>query len=403
MKVFVVNCGSSSIKYQLFEMADESVLVAGLLERIGESSGRLIHHIYKSDSAPEPLIREGLSVDHAGGMALIAQLLYDPKKGILNDQTRLAAIGHRVVHGGQEFQQPALIDATVLAAIKRHIPLAPLHNPANFSGIQETLSLFPDVPQVAVFDTAFHQTLPPKAYRYALPEALYTEDGIRRYGFHGISHKYVATTAAHYLETPLAELNLITIHLGNGASMAAIEEGQSIETSMGMTPTEGLIMGTRSGDLDPAIPLLLARRLQMSNAEIDQLLNRQSGLMGICGSNDMRDILRQRAQGDPKAALAIAMYTHRIKKYIGAYYALLGHVDALIFTGGIGEKAAEIRQEVCAGLERMGICIDSEKNRAKRTSPRAIHQPESRLSILVVPTNEELEIARQSVEVVANH
>ncbi len=400
MKIFVVNTGSSSIKYQLFDMVDQSVIITGLLERIGEDNGRLTHRVEKEGGPSQPLVQTDLAVDHHRGLELIADLLYDPRYGGLEQGGKLAAIGHRVVHGGEEFQHPVRIEEQVLAAIRRNIPLAPLHNPANLTGIEQALALFPDTPQVAVFDTAFHQTIPPKAFRYALPESFYQEHRIRRYGFHGTSHLYVAQTAADHLNTPLEQLNLITIHLGNGASITAIEQGQSVETSMGMTPIEGLIMGTRCGDLDPAIPLLAAERLQMSSQEIDQLLNRQSGVKGLCGSNDMRDILDKKRRGDAAAKLAVEMYCHRLKKYMGAYYAILGQVDALIFTGGIGQNAAEIRALACAGLDRLGIQIDPGKNQTPTAGLREIQQEDSPVSVLVIPTNEELEIARQTVAVI---
>jgi acetate kinase len=401
MKILVVNTGSSSIKYQLFDMSDQSVLITGLLERIGAGNGRLIHRVENGGRSPQPLIQEGLRLDHRRGVALIAGLLHDPRHGVLEWGTNPAAIGHRVVHGGEEFHHPVRIDDNVLAAIRRNISLAPLHNPANLTGIEQTLALFPDTPQVAVFDTAFHQTLPAKAFRYALPAALYAKHHIRRYGFHGTSHLYVAKAAAQHLNTPLEQLNLITIHLGNGASMTAIEQGQSVETSMGMTPVEGLIMGSRCGDVDPAILILLADRFQMSSREIDQLLNRQSGVKGVCGSHDMRDILEKKSEGDAAAELAVEMYCHRLKKYIGAYYAVLGQVDALSYTGGIGENAAAIRELACAGLDRLGIRIDPGKNQAPISGLREIHQEGSPVSILVIPTNEELEIARQAMAVLS--
>ena len=400
MKIFVVNTGSSSIKYQLFDMADETVLISGLLERIGGSQGRLKHRAWPRDAEAQTVVRENLILDHAQGLVLIAEFLYDPTYGGLGPDASLDAIGHRVVHGGEAFHQPTQIDEQVLTAIRGNIPLAPLHNPANLTGIEQTLTLFPDTPQVAVFDTAFHQTLPPKAFRYALPTALYEEHHLRRYGFHGTSHIYVAKQAAQYLEVAFEQLNLITIHLGNGASITAIEQGQSVETSMGLTPLEGLIMGTRCGDLDPAIPIFLASQLKMSSPEIDRLLNHKSGLKSIGGSNDMRDLLQQKNQGDSAATLAIEMYGHRLKKYIGAYYAVLGRVDALVFTGGVGENAAAIRTLACQGLDRLGITIDPTKNEAPEAGLRPIHQAGGDVSILIIPTNEELEIARQTMQVV---
>ncbi|MEM7126602.1 MAG: acetate kinase [Chloroflexota bacterium] len=401
MKILVINCGSSSVKYQLFEMPSQVVLASGMLERVGMDNGRLKHRFYSGERSTE-VIKDGLTVTHESGIALIAELLYDDDVGVLEAGHVPDAVGHRVVHGGEYFQQPALIDEAVIEAIRQTIPLAPLHNPANLTGIEQTLALFPKTPQVAVFDTAFHQTMPPHAYRYALPDSLYQEHAVRRYGFHGTSHSYVARAAAEFLEKPLSSLNLITLHLGNGASVTAIENGRSIETSMGLTPVEGLIMGTRSGDLDPAVPGWLMENLNLSSQDVDALLNKQSGLKGICGSNDMRDILARRERGDASATLAFEMFCHRLRKYIGAYYAVLGEVDGIVFTGGIGENAAAVRSESCAGLQKMGIQVDSIKNQANGSGIQAIHHQDSGVAVLVVPTNEELEIARQ-VTVILNH
>ncbi len=309
----------------------------------------------------------------------------------------LFGIGHRVVHGGEEFREPTLIDDAVIAAIRRKIPLAPLHNPANLLGIEVTRARRPDVPQVAVFDTAFHHSLPPHAYHYAIPYQLYESLQIRRYGFHGTSHQYVANTAASHLGKPLESLNLITLHLGNGASAAAVERGRSVDTSMGMTPLEGLMMGTRCGDLDPAIVFFLATTGGKTLEEVEGLLNSQGGLRGICGVNDMREALESAASGDDRARLAIEMYAYRIKKYIGAYLAVLGRVDALIFTAGIGENSAEIRARSCAGLAGLGIEIDPARNGERVDGVHEIQREGSPVKILVVPTNEELEIAEETV------
>ena len=402
MKILVINTGSSSIKYQLFDMEDSRVLASGLLERIGEVAGKLTHQVLPAEAKRPPLVEEGAVRDHRAGMERIVALLTDPKQGVVRDAAEIAAVGHRVVHGGEAFSRPALIDEQVLAAIRANVPLAPLHNPANLVGIEVARSLFPQAAHVAVFDTAFHQTLPPKAFHYGLPHELYQRHRIRRYGFHGSSHLYVAKEAARRLGRPLTELNLITIHLGNGASITAIEQGRSVDTSMGMTPLEGLLMGTRSGDLDPSILFHLAEFFRMSAAEIHNLLNQQSGLKGICGENDMREILKRRAAGDRLAALAIEIYAYRIKKYIGAYSAVLSLVDALVFTGGVGENAAEVREQACAGLHNLGIILDPAKNRSAESGARAIQSAESRVQVLVVPTNEELEIARQTLEVLSS-
>jgi acetate kinase len=285
----------------------------------------------------------------------------------------------------------------VVERIRALGPLAPLHNPANLTGIEVCLRLFPDLPQVAVFDTAFHQTMPEHAYRYALPEAWYSEYRVRRYGFHGTSHQYVARQAAAFLHRPLASLNLITLHLGNGASAAAIRQGACVDTSMGLTPLEGLMMGTRCGDIDPAIPFYIGAATDATPAELEAALNRDSGIKGICGDNDMRAVQQRAGAGDARARLAIDMYCYRIRKYIGAYCAVLGHVDALVFTAGIGENSALIRETVCSGLERLGIALDPDKNHAARSATAAVERAGAAVSVLVVPTNEEIEIARQTL------
>jgi acetate kinase len=302
-----------------------------------------------------------------------------------------------VVHGGEAFREPALIDEKVISTIRALSPLAPLHNPANLMGIEVALQFAPDVPQIAVFDTAFHQSVPPQAFHYALPLEFYDRHNVRRYGFHGTSHGYVAKQAALYLKRALDTLNLITLHLGNGASVTAIEKGKSVDTSMGMTPLEGLIMGTRCGDIDPAIIFYLGRKTGFSQDKIETLLNKHSGLKGICGINDMREIAGMAAEGNAPARLAIEMYCYRIKKYIGAYNAVLGDVDALVFTGGIGENAADIRARSCEGLSKMGIEVDENKNNEKTTKIREIQSNRCSVSILVIPTDEELEIAEQTV------
>jgi len=395
-KVLVINSGSSSIKYQLFEMSDKTVLARGLLEQIGEPVSCLRHQSH-SARGDEAKITRTLPVDnHQQGLQLIGDALSE--SGAIRDSSELFGIGHRVVHGGETFREPALIDEKVISAIRALSPLAPLHNPANLMGIQVALQFAPNVPQIAVFDTAFHQSVPPQAFHYALPHDLYDNHKVRRYGFHGTSHGYVAKQAALYLKQALDTLNLITLHLGNGASVTAIEKGKSVDTSMGMTPLEGLIMGTRSGDIDPAIIFYLVRKTGLSNDEMESLLNKHSGLKGICGVNDMREITRLADEGNEQARLAIAMYCYRIKKYIGAYHAVLGDVDALVFTGGIGENAADIRARSCEGLSRMGIEVDEIKNNLKASSVREIQRNTGSVRILVIPTDEELEIAEQTVE-----
>jgi len=399
MKILVINTGSSSIKYQLFDMVDETVLASGMAERIGSDESMLSHTTMAADGSRKTIGLTGKHLDHARGLARIAALLMDEKHGVIKDTSEIAAVGHRVVHGGEKFQDPWIINHDVLDDIEKNIPLAPLHNPANLTGIRVAGSVFPNVPQVAVFDTAFHQTLPRQAFMYALPHDLYDTHRIRRYGFHGTSHAYVAGRAAAFLNTHLDRLNLITLHLGSGASAAAIQNGKSVDTSMGLTPLEGLVMGTRSGDVDPAVPFFLSRHLKMSLDEIDSVFNRQSGLKGLCGENDMRTVLEKSAAGENLARLALEVYTYRIKKYIGAYTAVLGRVDALVFTGGIGENASVVREHCCRGLSGLGIEIDPVKNKDNKdisALPRRISSENSSVAVLVVPTDEELEIARQT-------
>jgi len=396
MKILVLNSGSSSIKYQLFDMSDRSVLASGLLEQIGEPESRLIHTTRNCKGRMEPIEKTTRAPDHQTGFKMIETVLNE--SGDVRDMAELSGIGHRVVHGGEAFHEPSLIDKKVLDTIRNLIPLAPLHNPPNLLGIEVAMEAAPKVPQVAVFDTAFHQTIPSNAFRYAIPRDLYKAHHVRRYGFHGTSHCYVAKQAAVFLNRPVESINLITLHLGNGASATAIKRGKSIDTSMGMTPLEGLIMGTRSGDIDPAITFYLGRKTGHSRDEVESILNRQSGLKGICGVNDMRKIGELAQAGDGQAQLAIDMYCYRIKKYIGAYYAALGGLDALVFTGGIGENASYIRAGCCRGLCHMGIEVDDEKNEQKSNHAFSIHTEGCPVNVLVVPTNEELEIADQTIE-----
>ncbi len=376
MRILVLNCGSSSIKYRLFD--EERSVAKGIVERIGQLD---------SDVA-----------DHRSGLR---RVMDDLEPHLADDG--LDAIGHRVVHGGEEFVQPTLIDSDVIERIRAQIPLAPLHNPANLLGIEVAVELQPALPQVAVFDTAFHRTLPPQAYRYAVPESMYRDHGVRRYGFHGTSHAYVAGLAAEHLGRPLDELNLITLHLGNGASATAIEKGKSVDTSMGLSPLEGLVMGSRSGDIDPAIVFHLGRSAGMTNDAVESMLNRESGLLGLCGDMDLREVGRRAAEGDADAALALDVYGYRIKKYVGAYFAALGSVDAIVFTGGVGENQADIRRRALDGLTGLGIDVDEDLNRTVDLSagPVSIHSEGSRSAVLVIATNEELEIARQVRQVVA--
>ena len=398
MKILVINCGSSSIKYQLFNMENDLVMVSGLAERIGEPQGKLTHNKLPDTEEKLTLVEEEPIPDHKAGMNTIVSLLTDKRHGVIEDAGEIFAVGHRVVHGGERFHAPTLIDDEVIEAIEETIPLAPLHNPANLMGIRVAQALIPHAPQVAIFDTAFHQTMAPEAFHYSLPYEYYEELGVRRYGFHGTSHSYVAKEAAKLMGRPLDELNLMTIHLGSGASTCAIEKGKSVDTSMGMTPVAGIIMGTRSGNIDPGIMTYLAKTKGMSIEELDHVLTHESGLKGICGLNDMRDIHRKAMEGDMRAQLALAMFVRRIKKYIGNYLAILGRLDGIVFTAGIGEHDVEIRARCCEKLERLGIVLDPEKNKQEHEGPLLINKPESAVALLVIPTNEELEIAQQTKE-----
>ncbi|MBK1699461.1 acetate/propionate family kinase [Thiococcus pfennigii] len=397
MKILVLNSGSSSIKYQLFDSEDWPSLASGAVSRIGERVGDLSCRWTDAEGVDHRRDDNLAIPDHHAAIGHIMESLRE--SGALIDPAELGAIGHRVVHGGEVFHSPTIVDEEVLGVIEAMIPLAPLHNPAHLAGIAVARELCPDVPSVIVFDTAFHLTMPRTAYRYALPEYLYKEHRVRRYGFHGTSHHYVAKRAAALLDRPLRDCNLITLHLGNGASATAIRNGRSVDTSMGLTPLEGLVMGTRSGDLDPAILFYLSKNLGLDNDTLDQLLNRQSGLLGLAGVNDMREIHRLAEAGDDRAELAIGVFCHRLIKYIGAYYAVLGQVDAIVFTGGIGEHDALIRSRACGHLENLGIHLDAAANEAA-LGEQDISTPDSPVKVLVIPTNEELEIAQQVYDTV---
>lgn len=394
MKILTINSGSSSIKYQLFNMPEQHVLVAGVLEEIGRPASRVKHRKRNDNNGFGETALARPVADHREGFRVIMEFFSAPDTGW--DLSDLFGIGHRVVHGGEAFREPALITDQVVADIRSMNNLAPLHNPANVTGIEIAREQFTHVPQVAVFDTAFHQTMPAHAFHYALPYTLYTDQHVRRYGFHGTSHRYVAKQAALALGKPLQELNLITLHLGNGASATAIQAGRSIDTSMGMTPLEGLVMGTRCGDLDPAVQGIVMRSTGKSGEQVGSLLEHESGLLGICGHSDMREVEAAAQAGDERAALALDMFCYRIKKYIGAYVAILGNVDAIVFTGGIGENSPVVRRLCCEGLGSLGISLDPEANEVRGTMEIESH--ESRVKVLVVPTNEELEIAIQAVE-----
>ncbi|MFG3194808.1 acetate kinase [Streptomyces sp. NPDC048208] len=394
-RVLVLNSGSSSLKYQLLDMRDGSRLAVGLVERIGEQTSRLRHTPLATGESRE---QSGPIADHDTALKAVAEEL--ARDGLGLDSPELAAIGHRVVHGGMFFTEPTVIDDSVIAEIERLIPVAPLHNPANLTGIRTAMALRPDLPQVAVFDTAFHTSMPESAARYAIDPKIADRHRIRRYGFHGTSHAYVSRETARLLGKEPEEVNVIVLHLGNGASASAVERGRCVDTSMGLTPLEGLVMGTRSGDLDPAVIFHLARVGDMSMDEIDTLLNKRSGLFGLCGDNDMREIRRRVDEGDEAAALAFDIYIHRIKKYIGAYYAVLGTVDAVAFTAGVGENAAAVRSAAIAGLTGLGLAVNEELNAVRSGEARLISPEDARVAVAVVPTDEELEIADQTYALV---
>lgn len=395
MNILVINCGSSSIKYQLFDMPGENILAKGMVEKIGEEKSSLTHQ-HKDDK-----FESDVSIaSHEEGMKLIMKTLTDKDAGVITDISRIDAVGHRVVHGGESFSRSVRITKDVLKIIEDYEDLAPLHNPPNLAGIRAINDILPNVIQAAAFDTAFHHTMPQKAYMYAVPLDLYDKFKIRRYGFHGTSHRFVARRAAELLGKTKDETNIITCHLGNGCSITAVKEGKSVDTSMGFTPLEGLVMGTRSGDIDPAIIFYLAERQDMSTGDINNLLNKKSGLLGVSGvSNDMRNVIEEAEKGNEKAALAIEIFCYRIKKYIGAYTAVLGQVDAVAFTGGIGENSATVRGKVLDGLECLGIKLDTKRNCDDSKAERLISSDDSKINVFVIPTDEEVRIAYDTYEI----
>jgi len=397
MKILVINCGSSSIKFQLINMETGNVLAKGLLERIGIKGSVLNYyqgekkHVIASDVA-----------SHEQGIQAIVSHLTSAETGVIKDKSEIFAVGHRVVHAGEKFNGTVPVTEAVLAALKECIPLAPLHNPPNITGIEACQKILPGIPMAGTFDTAFHQTMPEKAYIYPIPYEYYRRHKIRRYGFHGTSHFYVAKQGAKAMGRKLEELKIITCHLGNGSSMAAIHNGISVDTSMGYTPLEGLPMGTRCGDLDPAIPLVLQRTFGLSHEQVDAVLNRQSGMLGISEvSSDMRDINEKAATGHAQALLALEIFAYRIKKYIGAYIAAMNGVDLVIFTAGIGERGREEREMILSGMEFLGIDFDRQANQEAFGKFGTISKPGSRVSVMVIPTNEELEIAEQTLKVIS--
>ncbi len=400
MKILVLNSGSSSVKYQLIEMDGEKVIGKGIVERIGSEDAIVRYERAgmeeKRDTRPVP--------DHAAAIDAVLATLLDRETGVIADKSEIAGVGHRVVHGGESFASSVRIDQKVVFSIQEMAAFAPLHNPHNLAGIKVCMELLPDTPQVAVFDTAFHQTMPARSYLYALPYRFYRDLGVRRYGFHGTSHLYVSQRAAAILGRPYAELKIITCHLGNGASVTAVQEGQSVDTSMGFTPLEGLVMGTRCGDIDPALVLYVMRVEGLLPPEMDDLLNQQSGMLGLTElSYDMRDIEAAAAEGNEQCELALDIYAQRIKKYIGAYAAEMNGVDAIVFTGGVGEKSDVVRRRVCQDMEYLGVVFDEEANvensPAHKGEPSTPHLSVGPTKVLVIPTNEELVIARDTCEI----
>lgn len=392
MYILVINSGSSSIKYQLFPMDSDQPLCSGLIERIGQDNGQVTHDIFKAGAEQQIKLDQRVK-DHEAGMQVLASLLIRPDIAVITSPGEIVTVGHRVVHGGETLTATTVITDEVKSKIKALYPLAPLHNPGHIKGIEVAEKLFPEATQIAVFDTAFHQTLPEKAFRYAIPDKFYREDGIRVYGFHGISHQYVAGEAMAWLNNP--EAKLITIHLGNGCSMAAVKAGRSMDTSMGLTPLDGLIMGTRCGTIDPSVLLYLQQQKAYTAEQLTELLNKQSGMLALTGSNDMRDISKLYEENDPAARLAYKLYTYRIKKFIGAYTVAMNGLDAIVFTAGVGENDSLTRELVCRDMDILGMRIDTAKNSSKEKGTRDLSADDSRTRILVVPTNEELAIARE--------
>ena len=396
MKVLVLNCGSSSLKYQLFSMTNEEVLAKGLVERIGIEGSRIKH----SKTGMDAVTINATIPNHKVAIRMVLDALLDASHGVISSLEELKAVGHRVVHGGEKFAGSVLINHEVIAALQECVPLAPLHNPANLMGIEAMTEVLPNIPQVGVFDTAFHQTMPSHAYMYGVPYHYYEKYRVRRYGFHGTSHYYVSQRTAELLGKPVDHLKIVTCHLGNGSSVTAVKNGHSIDTSMGFSPLPGVIMGTRCGDVDPTLLFYLAEQEGLDTKALAHILNKESGIQGISGvSSDLRDVEEAAAAGNSRAKLAEEMLYYGIRKYIGAYAAAMGGIDALVFTAGIGENSIVAREKVCAGLEFLGIKIDAEKNKV-RGKERIISSDDASVSVLVVPTNEELVIARDTKRIV---
>lgn len=397
MKVLVINSGSSSLKYQLYDMTDESVLAKGLVERIGMDSSILNH----KPTGKEEVTEVSEILEHNTAIRKVLDMLTDPEHGVLESVGEIQAVGHRVVHGGEAFKGSVLVTGEVKSEIRRLFDLAPLHNPPAIMGITAAERNMPGVPQVVAFDTAFHQTMDEKVYLYPIPKVLYKKHHVRRYGAHGTSHEYVSKAAAEYLDRPIEDLKIITCHIGNGASLTAVKGGKSVDTSMGLTPLEGLMMGTRSGDLDPAIVTFVMNKEELSLSEVNSMLNKHSGLLAISGSSsDMRDITDGWEAGEPNETLAFEMYEYRLRKYIGSYAAAMNGVDVIVFTAGVGENSAIVREKVCQNLTYLGVELDKELNKIRSGDPRRISTPNSKIEVLVIPTNEELVIARDTHRIV---
>ena len=400
MKILVLNCGSSSIKYQLFDMTSGVVLAKGIVEKIGLKGSFLKNERFDGDKVK----LDGEILDHQTGIEYLLGLTVSKKRGVIKNLNEIDAIGHRLVHGGETFQESCFLDDVTIKGVEDCSDLAPLHNPANLKGIYAMRTVLPNVPQVGVFDTSFHQTMPDYTFMYALPYSLYKKYGIRRYGFHGTSHSYVSKRACEILNLDYSTQKIITCHLGNGASITAIKDGKSLDTSMGLTPVEGLIMGTRSGDVDAGALTLIMEKEEIDYSSLNTLLNKHSGVLGISGiSSDMREVESAAEEGEERAVLALKMYEYRVKKYIGAYAAAMGGVDLLIFTGGVGENASESRENICKGLEFMGLIFDRNANAGVHGKELVISKKESKVTVMVVPTNEEFVIASETREIVEHH
>ncbi len=399
MKILVLNCGSSSVKYKLIDTDTDLTMAEGGVEKIGLNDGFLK---FKRQDGSKDIVELGLT-DHKGAVQAILNILTDAKEGCIKSYSEIDAIGHRLVHGSDKFNSSVLITDEVIQQVKDCYNLAPLHNPANITGVEAITAVLPDVPQVGVFDTAFHQTMPAKSYMYALPYRFYTEDGVRRYGFHGTSHRYVSQRACEFLGIDITKQKMVTCHIGNGGSITAVLNGKSVDTSMGLTPTEGLMMGTRVGDVDPGVLTYLMKRHNLTVDELQKIINKESGMAGFSEiSSDMREIEAAVNEGNERAILALEMYEQRIVKYVGAYAAEMGGLDVIVFTGGVGENQTDVRENVCSHLAFMGLEFDAELNKTIHGTEAEISTPTSKVKVVVIPTDEELMIARDTREIVSN-